>query len=69
MDEFNGAIRDAKQYLCQDSKLLVPVFCFSELFEPVYESCGWSNMLHTLDFYPDQPWRNQIHQKAKESAF
>ena len=67
MDEFSGAIRDVAQYICQDSKLLVPVFCFHELFEPVYGSCGWSNMLRTLDFYPDQPGRNQIHQKAKKS--
>ena len=48
------------QYICQNSKLLVPAL--PNRFKQVFDSFEQTNIHCTLDFHPNQPGRNQMYQ-------
>ena len=50
------------QYIYQESKLLAPAVCLLNWFKLVCGLFGQRNMHCPLDFYQDQPGKNQMYQ-------
>ena len=56
-------------HIYQDSKLLSPVACFAELVETCLWAIWAEQFIHrTLDFWPDQPRRNQMYQTERVTS-